>query len=220
MELSRLSVRQIGHDTMVSFFKQTDESTMETIDIQQQFDGIKIQTCSLLPTSNLLELKHVKELILLSSHLNDSDAFSLADEEPEIMVTVATVMKRFPELQMLEIQCHQTNFGSLRSSLAALSEIELGLRFDLYLTDGVNVIHFSKRDSGTQQGRQQHLQQQPQLQKQKQKQDQQQPERAPVVVNTSKLSADDANIEAVCSIIKRRPPNVTKPRPTHLTIRI
>ncbi|KAG0377521.1 hypothetical protein BGX24_005964 [Mortierella sp. AD032] len=137
MELSRLSVRQIGHDTMVSFFKQTDKSTMETIDIQQQFDGIKIQTCSLLPTSNLLELKHVKELILLSSHLNDFDVFSLADEEPEIMVTVATVMKKFPELQMLEIQCHQTNFGSLRSSLAALSETELGLRFDLYLTDGV-----------------------------------------------------------------------------------
>ncbi|KAG0280197.1 hypothetical protein BGZ95_010951 [Linnemannia exigua] len=219
-ELSRLSIRQVrqfGHDTMVSFFKQTDKSTMETTGIQQ-FEGIKIQTYTLLPTSNLLELKHVKELTLLSSFLNDSDAFVFPDEGPEIMTTVATVMTRFPELQRLEIQCLQMNFGSLKSSLAALSETGLGLRFDLYLTDGVNVIQFLRGGSGTQQDRHQHLQQQPQLQKQKHSQ--QQPERVPVVVDTSRLPAHQANnTEAVCSIIKRQPVYVTKPQLTHLIIR-
>ncbi|KAF9136855.1 hypothetical protein BGX30_010815 [Mortierella sp. GBA39] len=132
-DLSKLLLRQTDR-SMVSFHRSAT-SPGQKLDM---FDGgnTKIQVYSLPPTSNLLELLHVKELTLLASPASYGPQAVSQEKILEVRAIVKTAMAHFPELMSLEIHRRQEMFDSLQAAVAELTGSgSPALPFDLHLVD-------------------------------------------------------------------------------------
>ncbi|KAF9547761.1 hypothetical protein EC957_007926 [Mortierella hygrophila] len=132
-DLSKLSLRQTDR-SMVSF-QRSATSPGQKLDM---FDGgnTKIQVYSLPPTSNLLELLHVKELTILAPSVSYGSETVSQEQILEVRAIVKTAMAHFPELMSLEIHRRQDIFDSVKAAVAELTGLgSPALPFDLHLVD-------------------------------------------------------------------------------------